>query len=444
MVMDDYSLDPKKNYTKENLVKVASSQLQVGMYVAELDRPWLETPFLTQGFDIRHRSQVAKIAQYCDHVFVLREGSPRKKKHEQISPIGPKKAKKENTGTLVANLGRSRHKKKPLARSRPAYDNVRSIREEHPVARAAHRKGKSAVKKLLHSAQIGQMLDTAAAEEVVTDCVGSIISNADAMIWMSKIKHEHEYTAEHSLNVCILAIAFGRYLNFEEDELQKLGLCGLLHDVGKMKVPAEILDKPGDLNEEEKRIMESHTVAGHKLLTETAGVPPLAIDVVLNHHERPDGSGYPRGLAEGEISEYAKIISVVDAYDAMTSDRCYSRAKSPVDAQKILYENRSKQFDEECSLAFMQAIGPYPPGTWVELHNGMVGIVLAGRRKFRHLPSVILVLDGDGQRVEQKTVDLHLTDSGKLARTFLIKKTLKDGTHGLRLEDFRLEVEAAS
>lgn len=238
--------------------------------------------------------------------------------------------------------------------------------------------------------------------------------------------------------------AFGRHLNFEEKELKKLGLCGLLHDVGKMKIPPEILDKPGVLTEDEFSIMQDHTVAGHKLLSEEEGVLPLAVDVVLNHHERPDGSGYPRGLSEDEISEYAKIISVVDAYDAMTSDRCYSRAKSPVDAQKILYENRGKQFDEDCALQFMQAIGPYPPGTWVELHNEMVGIVLAGRRKFRHLPSVILVLDKDKQRVEQKTVDLHLTDKGGLDRGFLIKKTLKDGTYDLHLEDFKLGVGAAS
>lgn len=443
--MDDYSGDAKKTYSKENLVKVAASQLQVGMYVVELDRPWLETPFLTQGFDIRHRSEVAKVAQYCDHVFVLRQGVPRKKHEPKKFPTaGPKRPQGPNKGTLVANLKPRRHKKRPLARSRPAYDNVRPVQEEHPVARAAYARGKSAVKQLLHSAQIGQMLDTDVAEEVVAECVESIVSNADAMIWMSKIKHEHEYTAEHSLNVCILAIAFGRHLNFEEDELKKLGLCGLLHDVGKMKIPAEILDKPGDLTEDEFRVMQDHTVAGHKLLSEEEGVLPVAVDVVLNHHERPDGSGYPRGLSEGEISEYAKIISVVDAYDAMTSDRCYSRAKSPVDAQKVLYENRGKQFDDECALQFMQAIGPYPPGTWVELHNGMVGIVLAGRRKFRHLPSVILVLDKDRQRVEQKTVDLHLTDKGGLDRGFLIKKTLKDGTHDLRLEDFRLEVEAAS
>ncbi len=441
--MDDLSDDTKKNYFPENLVKISASQLQVGMYVVELDRPWLETPFLTQGFDIRHRSQIAKIQHYCDHVYVLRPGASKKKPTPVSRGILPINSNKANKGTMVSDLARNKHRPKTLIRSRPAYDNTKPIHEEHPVARAAHEKGKSAIKKLLKSAQMGQMVDTDTAQEVVAECVDSIVRNVDAMVWMSKIKHEHEYTAEHCLNVCILAIAFGRHLNFDQGELKKLGLCGLLHDVGKMKVPTEILDKRGTLTDEELRIMRDHTVAGHSILKETKGVSPLAVDVCLNHHERPDGGGYPRGLKADEISEYAKIIAVVDAYDAMTSDRCYDRAKSPVEAQKILYDNRGHQFDEQCALQFMQAIGPYPPGTWVELRNGMVGIVLAGRRKFRHLPSVILVLDSNKQRIEQRIVDLHLTDTGQMDKSYLIKKALKDGTNGLYLEDFRLEVEAA-
>lgn len=446
MLMKDIFDDSKKTYTSENLVKVRSSELQIGMFVAELDRPWLETPFLVQGFEIRHRSQVATIGQYCDHVFVLREGVPRKifKPDQSRSWTPPRR---ENTGTLInqgAGKKTSKSGRRSIVRSRPAYDVNKPIREEHPVARRAYGKGKLAVQKLLRSAQIGQMLDTAVAEEVVATCVDSIVRNPDAMIWMSKIKHEHEYTAEHCLNVCILAIAFGRYLNFEEHELQRLGLCGLLHDVGKMRVPAAILDKVEKLTSEELRILQDHTVAGHKLLVEIGHAPPLAADVALNHHERPDGGGYPRQLAADEVSEYARIISVVDAYDAMTSDRCYSRAKSPVEAQKILYENRGTQFDEECALQFMQAIGPYPPGTWVELRNGMVGVVLAGRRKFRHLPRVILVLNKEKQQISRKTLDLTLIDDGGLDKSFLIKKALKDGTHGLRLEDLRPEVEAAS
>ncbi len=446
MLMKDIFDDSKKTYTSENLVKVRASELQIGMFVAELDRPWLETPFLVQGFEIRHRSQVTTIGHYCDHVFVLREGTPRiKRQDNNLAGLAPTPRRSNNTGTVVNQVGRrDKTAARPsIVRPRPVYEATSSANEEHGTARTIHDKGKAAVKKILHSAQIGDMLDTEVAEAVVTECVKSIVRNPDAMIWMSKIKHEHEYTAEHSMNVCILAIAFGRYLNFAEDELTALGLCGLLHDVGKMKVPPAILDKPSRLSEEEMLIMRSHTVAGHKLLIEMGGAPAKAVDVVLSHHERPDGEGYPRGLKARAISEYARIISVVDAYDAMTSDRCYARSKSPVQAQKIIYENRGKQFDEECALQFMQAIGPYPAGTWVELHNGMVGVVLAGRRKYRHLPSVILMLDQQKRPMTQKVVDLHLTDSGQLDKSFLIKATLQDGTGGFRLEDVRLEIDAA-
>lgn len=454
MIMDDLSDDTKKTYAPENLVKISASQLQVGMYVAELDRPWLETPFLTQGFEIRHRSQIAKIGQYCDHVFVLRQGVSRaahaaSKKAAALPKggrafAGPRAAATAavNKGTMVAGVARNKQKVKPLVRNRPVYENTLPVHEAHPVARELRKKGKAAVDKLLDSAQTGQMLDTAAAQEVVSDCVESIVTNVDAMIWMSKIKHQNEYTAEHCLNVCILAIAFGRHLNFDQRELKNLGLCGLLHDVGKMKVPREILDKPGPLTEDERRIMRDHTVEGHKILNETQGMHQYAMDVALHHHETPDGSGYPGGLRAGDLSEYSKIISVVDAYDAMTSDRCYARARSPVEALKILFENRGSQFDEQCALQFMQATGPYPPGTWVELHNGMVGVVLAGRRKFRHLPRVVMVLDANQRHIQRKIIDLHLTDTGELGKDFLIKTTLKDGAYDLHLEDFHLETES--
>lgn len=439
--------DPKKTYSSENLLKIPADQLQVGMFVAELDRPWLETPFLVQGFEIRHRSDVAKIKAHCDHVYVLKPGVSRKKVQDvPVAPLAPVKRPfgGENKGQLIRSgpKGAKSRARKSIVRPLPFREPTHTAAREHATAREIQRKGKSVVTNLLKSAQVGGMLDTQSAEEVVVECVESIVRNPDAMIWMSKVKHEHAYTAEHCLNVCILAIAFGRHLNFSDEELMLLGICGLLHDVGKMKVPKVILDKPGELTGEELQIMREHTVAGHKLLTESLCPFPEAIDVAGNHHERPDGQGYPNGIEGRAVSEYARIIAVVDAYDAMTSDRCYSRAQSPVDAQKIIYEQRGKQFDEECALQFMQAIGPYPPGTWVELKNGMVGIVLAGRRKFRHLPSVILVLDGDKAPCARKIVDLHLTDSGELDKSHLIQKTLKDGTYGLRLEEFRADIES--
>lgn len=434
---------PEKGISEGGLVRVEIANLQMGMHVAELDRPWLETPFLIQGFQLRNKAQLKTLEKYCKYVYILNQSAAKKKKPQPtqrgLAPLLTSKAEK---GIMHNHARRSAKPsaKRRIARSRPAYEATLPVRQEHAAAAQAYRKGRSDINKILHSAQFGQMINTEAAEEFVSGCVASMLRNPDAMIWMSKIKHESEYTAEHCLNVCILAIAFGRHLNFDEAELQLLGLCGLLHDVGKMRTPKVILNKRGALSEEEFQIMKQHTVDGYKLLKGAGSAPSLPIDVALNHHERPDGTGYPRGLKEGEISEFARIIGIVDAYDAITSDRCYSKAVSPVDAQKEIYQNRGKQFDEEYALAFMQAIGPYPPGTIVELRNGMVGIVLAGRRKFRHLPTIIILRDTDKQVVDEKTADLYLTDSGELDKGYLIRRSLPDGSFDIKLEDYKVQL----
>ncbi len=436
----DKKAPPEQEFSKGDLVKVDVGSLQMGMYVVELDRPWLETPFLIQGFELNDKSQLQTLEKYCKYVYVRSQLPGVKRKPEPTLKPKSKLLKKPEKGTMLNRPGQNKPlKKSPIVRPRPAYESRVPVREEHEAAAVAYGKGRSAVDKILHSAQFGQMLDTRVAEEAVSGCVESMLRNPDAMIWMSKIKHESRYTAEHCLNVCILAIAFGRHLNFDEDELQLLGLCGLLHDVGKMRTPKMILNKRGRLSEEETLIMRQHSTEGYKLLTEEGSAPSVAIDVALNHHERPDGKGYPQGVQKSQISEFARIIAIVDAYDAITSDRCYSKAVSPVEAQKEIYKNRGKQFDEDYALAFMQAIGPYPPGTVVELHNGMVGIVLAGRRKFRHLPMVIILRDGNKEVVEEKTVDLYLTDSDELTRDYLIRRPLPDGSFGVKLEDYKVQ-----
>ena len=259
---------------------------------------------------------------------------------------------------------------------------------------------------------------------------------------MTKIKHSNEYTAEHCLNVCVLAIAFGRHLRMDERDLHLLGLCGLLHDVGKMRIPSAILNKPGRLTADEFEVMKGHTIAGSELLQETAGnLHELTLDVALNHHERPDGTGYPRALSAREISEFSRIISIVDTYDAITSNRCYAPEQPSADAQKIIFQHRGAQFDEELALHFIQAIGPYPPGTMVELRNGMVGIVLAGKPKFRHLPTVLLLRDAVKQPMEERTVELDLTDTGRLDKEFLIRRTHPDGAFGLSVRDYQVREE---
>lgn len=449
---DSFGSDDQE-HTAENLVEISTTQLQIGMFVAELDKPWLETPFLVQGFEIRSNSQIQTLMEHCKTVFILRDGKVRAAYEKRTAAPPPKltaqSSKIKDTGVTMKRGGPKKSVAKVSAvrrmDSRPEYEPKKSVRAEHKTARKIMDANKVNIDGIMNSVQMGQMIDTDVAENTVTSCVHSIMNNPDAMVWMSKIKDENQYTAEHCLNVCILAIAFGRHLRLSESELQVLGLCGLLHDVGKMKTPQEILDKPGKLTPEEFKIIQQHTIDGHRLLTESVNtvVHIMAKDVVLNHHERPDGSGYPRGLDAAGISEFSRIIAVVDAYDAITSNRCYSRAKSPVEAQKIIFENRGKQFDEEVALEFIKAVGPYPPGTIVELRNGMVGIVLTGKHKFRHLPTVVVLRDQNKNPMDERTVELHLTDSSELSKEFLIKKTLTDGEHGIYLKDYRVKDEAA-
>jgi HD-GYP domain-containing protein (c-di-GMP phosphodiesterase class II) len=220
--------------------------------------------------------------------------------------------------------------------------------------------------------------------------------------------------------------------------LEKLGLCGLLHDVGKMRVPHEVLDKPGPLSQKEYNIMKAHTVHGRNLLMASPGTGlNAAVDVAYSHHERIDGEGYPRKLKGAGISDFARIIAIVDAYDAMTADRCYSRAIPTTEALKIIYHDRGTHFDERLALEFIRSVGLYPPGTLVELVNGLVGLVLETHQRYRHLPKIIVVHDLNKPLEKERVVDLSEIEQGKLGKEFLINRALCDGMHGIRVRDYR-------
>jgi putative nucleotidyltransferase with HDIG domain len=149
-------------------------------------------------------------------------------------------------------------------------------------------------------------------------------------------KNADEYTAEHCLRVCVLSVSLGRLIGLAEYELEELGVCGFLHDVGKAKIPDSILNKPGRFTDEEFEIMKSHTVHGKNILISQKGVPASAIDAAHAHHERPDGLGYPRRLSSHQITQFSSIVSIVDAYDAITSKRVYKKARSSIEALRIM------------------------------------------------------------------------------------------------------------
>jgi len=238
------------------------------------------------------------------------------------------------------------------------------------------------------------------------------------------------------MNVCTLAIVFGRKLGLRRRQLVNLGICGLLHDVGKARTPIDILNKPGRLTDEEYEVMKLHTVYGKRILSEAKGVLQEAIDVAYGHHERLDGQGYPEGRMAQDVSLFTKIITIVDAYDAITGDRVYAKGKPSAEALRILYENRGVQFDEDLVMAFIQAIGIYPPGAVVELVNGRIALVLDSEEKPKHLPNILVVLGPDKKPCDEKFVELEKSIDNPELSKFLIRSCLIDGSYDISLSDY--------
>ena len=383
--------------------------LKVGMYVCELDRPWLETPFLLQGFRIESLEDIDTIAGYCEYVYIEEQEDQWLKAEERsiLEQPAPKKI----------------YPHKPLNR------------QSFSAAGSTISSARKLTRSFMDDVRLGRGIDVKEVKTTVSECVKSIMHNPDALLWMGKIRDKDEYTAEHSLNVGILAMTFGRHLGASEEELNLLGLCGILHDVGKMKTPLEVLNKEGRLTAEEFQIMKSHPVDGRDILMAHDDVHNAAVDVCYSHHEALDGSGYPRGLKANNISDNTRIITICDVYDAITSERIYKSGQSSLDALKVLYQNRETKFDNRFVTEFIECIGLYPPGSIVELKNGEIGIVISTNYRHRHLPKVLVVRDSEKMPTKESVVNLE-KKAGTENNLYVINSVLPNGSHGIRIEKY--------
>lgn len=386
-------------------VRLPVDLLTPGMHVVKLDRPWTEVPVLFQGFTLEYDSQASILRQYCEWVLVEGEEVLLSEALDKI--------------TL-----HKRRTSSPMPETRP-------LTEEMPRASSAWRKTHSFVEQVSRDIEQGNALNLQEARPVIRGCVESIKANASAMFWMSRIKSRDAYTAEHSLRVAVFTAAFARFLGLPDDDVEIAGMCGLLHDLGKLKVPSEILNKPGALSREEFAIMQEHTTFGYKLLSEDPGLDPIIRDVTRHHHERMDGRGYPQQLEEWQISRFARLVSIVDAFDAMTSDRCYRDGIPASDAIRILYRNRGRQFDADMVEAFIRMVGIYPPGTLVELTTGEVALIVSVHPGMKLKPRVEILLDAEKKAVTPITIDLAKPVSGVQRE---IAQPLPDGAYGISLQ----------
>ncbi|HET8800305.1 MAG TPA: HD-GYP domain-containing protein [Marinobacter sp.] len=388
-------------------VRLPVDLLEPGMRIVKLDRPWTEVPVLFQGFTLSDQHQARILRQYCEWVLV-------EDQEERLNPILDR--------IPILKLRTT----EPLA-------ETRTLAEEMPRAREIWTRTQAFVETVTRQIETGNDLTFEHARPIIQDCVDSIKANPSAMFWMSRIKSRDAYTAEHCLRVAIFAVAFARFLGMPDEDLEVVGLCGLLHDLGKLRVPDTILNKPGALSPEEQRLMQEHTTLGYEMLKADIRLDPIVSDVTRHHHERMDGRGYPQQLAEWQISRLARLVSIVDAFDAITSDRCYRDGLSTSEAIRILYRNRGQQFDATMVEAFIRMIGVYPPGSLVELSTGEVAIVVATHPGRKLRPRVEIVLNADKQPVAPRTVDLAAPVTGGQAAPEILAP-LPDGAYGVSLK----------
>lgn len=389
------------------------------MYVCELDRPWLESECLFQGFYIETEAQLreakAGCLRQCKHVFIDTQ------KGIDLDPNAP----------VGGGVSGKRH-----ARTVP-------VEAELAAAQRARGQARSFIDQVFQDIASGELPDLEQTRTVVNDLVESIMRNPDAQMCLSQLKDRDEYTAQHSVNVCVLSLTFGRHLGLDREALNLLGTGALLHDIGKLKTPLEILNKPGRLTDEEFRIMKEHPNHGRELLARIPGMPPEAIDVAFSHHERLQGHGYPRGLSGNEISRWSKMVAIVDVYDAITSDRCYHDGMAPTEALTRMYEWRVRDFDPQLLEQFIQCIGIYPIGSLVELTSGEVGVVISVNSQLRLRPKVALVLDADkSPYFPSRVLDLATLDQNA-DRQCAVARVLEPGAFNVDVQQQLRELKTA-
>lgn len=397
-----------------HLTLVKADDLRIGMYVSKLDRPWLETNFLFQGFELKTAEDIKAVQQQCEFVYV--------------------DSARENKAKVGA--ARNTPYSKGWLESRQPPPRRKSFSQEMENAGHVHQQVSTVIKGFMEAVQLGRAINVEIAKKAVADCVASVLNQPDALMWMTQMKNRDEYTSQHSMNVCIYAIALGRQINLPVNDLHELGLCGMMHDMGKMRVPLEVLNKPGRLTESELRIMQSHTTLGWKLLMSTSGMYGGAIDVAYTHHEKLDGTGYPRGLTAEQISPYARMVAIADMYDAITSDRVYQQGRTHLEAINIMTKLGDSHLDSGLTIKFIECLGIYPPGSVVEMGNGEVAIVVEVNPKAKIKPRIILLLDEEKKPQAERLVDLAHMALDSAGQPYTIRRIVRADEYRIDLTRF--------
>ena len=506
--------------------KIFTQNLKVGMFIADLDRPWVDTPFLLQGFLVENDAQIAELRTHCEFVIVdrarsvgaefeapasptntippasLRRAAPvpvradtqapatspsdepqviqgptavrpqRVVRLEDVAarrgaspggaPRGPEDADSPGLfGRLFAGFRGTRGDREPapalmeIPRETPqefaaraallppgievqTYVDQVSVEQEVPRARAVAAQSSDLLEKLVADIRLGRTFEVERVEEIVDDMVESIVCNPDALMWVARLREQDIATYGHGLQVSVYLTSFGRHLGFPRVQLAQLAQIGLLLDIGKIRLPKSLLEKQGRLTTEEFEEAKLHVEHSLEILSQTS-FPPEVFESIAQHHERMNGSGYPRGLVGNEISVFGRMAGIVDCFAALTNHRPYAAAASSYEALRAITGWSGEFFHEPLVQQFVSSVGVFPVGSLIELSSGEVAVVVEHSKVRRLKPRVLVVTGPDKTPAIHPTL-LDLLYDAKIGgeENVFIRRGLAPGAYGLDLKNFYL------
>lgn len=359
-------------------IRIDTADLEIGMFVCRLDRPWEDTPFPLQGVEVRTKDDIRALREQCRFVYIDRRREVAGGQH------------------LLLTLPRSGQRSVREPRSTP-YGYEYDVEDELPRAREALEATSKLLDRIYADIGSGRELSVAYVEQVVRPLVASVLRSADAFLFLEGMRRHDNYTYSHAISCGALAAAFGRHLGLPEGTIVSLATGGLLMDVGKTRVPEALLRSTGPLQPADIAAVRTHVPHGLDIAQAGGVTDPDVLDVLRTHHERHDGSGYPDRLAGNAIPMAGRMLAIIDSYDAMSSIRPYRAPRSRHEALQEIYRARDKLYQTELVEQFLVCVGVYPTGSRVELSTGEVAVVLEQNHVRRLRPTVLVISTPDKQ-----------------------------------------------
>lgn len=389
------------------LVKVSAMNLKPGMFIAELDRPWLESPFAIQGFLVRDNDEILYVADHVEHVFVDAEYTG---------------------GEITMEMAVA-----PTATT--AKDRLK-LNDEFQRTKLSFDSAAQTLDRVFGALMNGEKTDITAVQKAVNPLIEGVFRNQEAVSALVRLKESGDYRYHHGVAMAVWGVILGRHLGLHRSELEKLAVGCAMCDVGMTQLRGDLLYQPECLTDLQRKIIRAHPVMGTDMVSKSDHVDWEVLSIIENHHERADGSGYPRGLEGAGIPLLARIAGIVDTYDAMITPRPYATARTSHEAVQELLDCKGSTFQEALIEQFVQAIGLFPTGTMVELNTGEVAIVVKQNMTRRLKPELVLVLDAELERLElPRALDLSQQNIAQEGERW-ISRELVAGTFGINNEEF--------